>query len=206
MIKTLFRDMWWVLLDITNFSQSKIIAEVYGMAEEEFKIKSDWDALFMQYEMGRILTKDLSEKLAKNLWKPELNYFELVDKNIWKCCSINEKIYDFIVSLKWKYNQINLSDISVAVKNALFKNGLYYIFDDLVLSCDTGFSKRNDLENQTTHFFDFALNKYWFKAEECLFIDDKQENLDIAKKTGMNTILFENEEKTISTVKKFLDI
>ena len=35
------------------------------------------------------------------------------------------------------------------------------------------------------------LNKYGLKGEECLFIDDREENVSGARKVGMNTFLFE---------------
>jgi putative hydrolase of the HAD superfamily len=43
------------------------------------------------------------------------------------------------------------------------------------------------------------LNKYGLKGEECLFIDDRQDNIDGAGKAGLNTFRFEGDyEKVLS--------
>ena len=40
--------------------------------------------------------------------------------------------------------------------------------------------------------FEFALNKIKLKPEECLFIDDRYNNIITAKKLGINTIQCKN--------------
>ena len=45
------------------------------------------------------------------------------------------------------------------------------------------------------------LNKYGLKGEECLFIDDREDNVAGAKKAGLNTFRFEGDyEKILSTL------
>lgn len=47
------------------------------------------------------------------------------------------------------------------------------------------------------------LNKYDLKADECLFVDDMEENVLGAQKTGMNTIRFKGDyEEVLSRMKK----
>lgn len=38
--------------------------------------------------------------------------------------------------------------------------------------------------------FRLTVEKLAVKAEECLYVDDRRDNLEGARKTGMNTILF----------------
>ncbi|MBI4162306.1 MAG: HAD-IA family hydrolase [Candidatus Aenigmarchaeota archaeon] len=47
-----------------------------------------------------------------------------------------------------------------------------------------------------------ALEKAKCKAEECVFIDDKESNLLPAKKLGMRVVLFESPEKLESALGK----
>ena len=40
--------------------------------------------------------------------------------------------------------------------------------------------------------YQHLLEKYQLQAEECLFIDDRPENVEGAKKAGMQAVVFEN--------------
>jgi putative hydrolase of the HAD superfamily len=41
------------------------------------------------------------------------------------------------------------------------------------------------------------LEKYGLKGDECLFIDDREDNIEGAKKAGLNTFRFEGDYKKI---------
>jgi putative hydrolase of the HAD superfamily len=40
--------------------------------------------------------------------------------------------------------------------------------------------------------YQILLDRYGLKAEECVFIDDRQSNIDAGEKVGIRGILFEN--------------
>lgn len=46
------------------------------------------------------------------------------------------------------------------------------------------------------------LKKYNLKPEECFFLDDRQDNIDTAKKIGFHTILFEGIEQAMTEMGK----
>lgn len=58
------------------------------------------------------------------------------------------------------------------------------LFDGLVFSGPLGLSKPQK------EIFEYLLNKYDLKAEECVFIDDSEKNLLGARAVGLNTIHF----------------
>ena len=51
--------------------------------------------------------------------------------------------------------------------------------------------------------YSLAVNKLEIKPEECIFVDDKEENLVPANKMGMKTVLAKNPKQII---KEVLDI
>jgi HAD superfamily hydrolase (TIGR01509 family) len=57
-------------------------------------------------------------------------------------------------------------------------------FDDYVLSYEVGVMKPH------ARIYEVAIEKAAAKAEECLFIDDREENIAAAKGLGIGTILF----------------
>ena len=59
------------------------------------------------------------------------------------------------------------------------------LIDGLVVSADIKMSKPG------AEIFNYALNKYGLKAEETIFVDDLQENVDGAKAVGMDGFRFD---------------
>ena len=64
------------------------------------------------------------------------------------------------------------------------KHGFGKHFDGLVVSGDVGEIKPEE------PIYKILLSNYNLKPEECVFLDDRQENLDTAKRLGFHTILF----------------
>jgi len=66
----------------------------------------------------------------------------------------------------------------------------------LEISCDDGLKKPDEKA------FELILQRLGVKPEESVFIDDKQENLDAAKKLGMKIALFENNKQFFSCLRE----
>ncbi len=75
-------------------------------------------------------------------------------------------------------------DSSILVRER-FKEELS-CFDDFVISGETGTVKPNK------EIFDVAVEKSGVSKEECLFIDDQQENIDAAEALGIPSMLYKN--------------
>ena len=59
-------------------------------------------------------------------------------------------------------------------------------FDGAVVSCDLHIIKPD------RRIYEYILDKYGLKAEECLFIDDLERNVRGAEEVGINAVRFEN--------------
>ena len=96
--------------------------------------------------------------------------------------------------LKKNYKVIVLSDdIKDASKPMRKKLRMY--FHKLYFSCDLGVRKPNK------KIFKIAINKLHTKPDECLFIDDKPENVKAAKSIGIHAMQFENYNKLLKDLK-----
>lgn len=71
--------------------------------------------------------------------------------------------------------------------------------DGGILSCDIHLLKPN------REIFEALLDKYNFKAEECIFIDDREINIQGAKVLGIEGIVFENYEQAHTKLRKILN-
>lgn len=52
--------------------------------------------------------------------------------------------------------------------------------------------------------YEYLLNKYDLKAEESVFLDDRKENVEAAKKLGINGILFEGYEQARAELEQLI--
>lgn len=64
-------------------------------------------------------------------------------------------------------------------------------FDGIVVSCDIHIIKPD------TRIYEYLLDKYHLLPEECFFIDDRPENVEGAKKVGMNGAVFRGDFKEL---------
>ena len=52
------------------------------------------------------------------------------------------------------------------------------------------------------NFYKRFLEKYNLKAEECFFVDDTPENVEVAKRLGFSGIIFESYENTVESIRE----
>lgn len=94
-----------------------------------------------------------------------------------------------------------LSNISIGFaekyKEVEHINDVLKCFDGLVFSGPLHTVKPNK------EIFEHLLNEYSLKAEECIFIDDNQKNIEGAKKIGINTYLFDSD---VEKLREFLKV
>lgn len=207
-IKYIFRDFWWVVanLDLKKDSHVTKIAEAYAMEKNEL-----WKYIekpFESFRNGKISEKKFWETVSKNIWVRT----PLATKKVFHICPstyavLNTNIINLIKRLKkLGYISILLSDISLPVKEHTAKLWRYDSFEHIILSCDVGLSKFDDVTNWTTKIFEHALKKYKIKGKEALFIDDVEKNCIAAQKAWITTILAEKPTQVIRDVKQILNI
>lgn len=106
---------------------------------------------------------------------------------------------ELIREIKQKGGKIFLlSNISIGFaenyKNVPEIKQLFDMFDGLVFSGPIGIVKPNK------EIFEHLLLKYNLKAEESVFIDDNKNNINGAKKVGINAVLFEGDAKQLKSI------
>ncbi|MBR3116915.1 MAG: HAD family phosphatase [Bacilli bacterium] len=111
-------------------------------------------------------------------------YPELVSNlvnNYYKYITISDDIINIVKELKNKgYNIYLLSNTSDPVINEFKDHEIFKYFDGFVLSCKINMLKPNN------GIYEYILNKYNLIPEECLFIDDREDNMATANRFGIN--------------------
>lgn len=134
-------------------------------------------------EMANKLTIDKSKLV--NTWVSAFKIRFELNKNLLKIISL----------LKNKYKTAILSDQWIIPYRQLITPHVISVFDITVFSHEVGFRKPHQ------DIYKIAIEKLGVLPQECIFIDDREENLLPAKKLGMKTILFKNNRQLIKELK-----
>lgn len=159
-------------------------------------IKND----FSQFMLGQISENEYWDKLKNNYGlnvdDSRIGYF-----NNWQGTKPNIHIIELVHELKLKGFSVGLiSNIISPVRDIIKQFGYYSIFDEAVLSCEVGLLKPQK------EIYELALYRMDAIAQESIFIDDKQSNLDTANTMGFVTLLAKTPEQIISEVNKLIRI
>lgn len=179
-----------------------IIFDWFGVCSEEFRkilsrelnkklginkkliVKS-----YKKYEPIFIISKINSENVLENMFKElgineDANNFLYIFNSMPK---INTEIFKIIRKLKNNHKTALLSDNFDEMTKTIRENlNLKKYFDFVIFSNEVGLVKT---ENKT---YKFVIRKLKCKPSECIFIDDKKENIERARKLGIDGILFKN--------------
>jgi len=130
--------------------------------------------------MGKAMPEKCGEK-AKKMYKDKFVFFSEVIGLIEKLKSEGFRLS--ILSNMFPYQAEVIKEI----------NG-YFLFDNLFFSCERGLKKPD------SEFYELVIKEMNVDPQECLFIDDKEENLLPAEKLGMKTVLAKNPDQIVKDV------
>lgn len=183
----------------------------------------NWDVALEKYEELSVEEKNI---LKKNVFESE-EWFKLdegtiskkdaikimentVPDKLKKYCShimetwtdaliINNEILELIKNIKEKgYNTYVLSNAPLDIDKYLKDKKLNQLFNGIVLSAFEKIVKPNK------EIYELILNRFNLKAEESVFIDDRLENVEAAKKVGIDAFQFDY--KNIKALKEYLNM
>ncbi len=145
---------------------------------------------------GKVNSKEYWEECMQELGFTE-SVSELNDLMI-NSFKINEGMDTLVKELRAKgYKTILLSDQILEFWKRLDKKfNLSKSFDLCIISAEIGLAKPDPA------IYKFVLKKIEFSPKECIFIDDREDNLESAERIGINTILYENTDKLKEDLKQ----
>ncbi len=178
-----------------KFQKQKHTSGVHEFVSKKLKINLDqyFDSIDSAYALsleGKITKKKLLQIFSKNLQISSKKIEKLYYNTYKKKYKINKQLFRQAFQLKKLGYKIGvLSDQWHLSKEAHIPKKFYKIFNSLVISCEVGIRKPNP------KIYKFLLKKLKLSAKQVLFIDDQKWNIEPAKKLGMKTILFKDNEK-----------
>ena len=96
-----------------------------------------------------------------------------------------EGMYDLLNELKDKgHSLFGLTNWSYKVYDVIKKYPIFSLLDGMVISSEVHLLKPD------VRIYQCLMGKYGLKAEECVFIDDRKENVEAARSIKMQGIVF----------------
>ncbi len=149
------------------------------------------DKIFTDFESGSVTAEEFREYIRKILDKPQLTAAQI--DHAWNSLLVGvpEGNHELLLSLKPKYRTFLLSNINPIhydhimnyLKDDFGFEGNGHLFEKVYYSHLIG-KRKPDIE-----IFELVLNENNLNPAETLFIDDSPQNIESAKKLGLNTYL-----------------
>lgn len=154
--------------------------------------------IFQKY-MGQFMRGKLSED---EYWHAIQNDYNLtIPTDIpskfmqWNGLVANDEVLALVKDLRLKGIKVAiLSNVIEPTYTVLDNAGFYSLFDEVIASCKVGYAKPD------SEIYERALRQLDTRAQEALFIDDKERNLEPARRIGMQTVLARTPEQIINDI------
>jgi len=194
-----------IIFDIGGVTIKEPMSSIYKDVGREFKtsaerIKQKYLEIDSLISTNKISAKKFWWKLAKKLQIEDVGLLETIwIKSLKENAPFNKNVVKLINDLKEKgYKVATLSNTLKPHEKVHRKAGCYKFFSKVFLSDRLGMKKP---DAEIYRYVSRALN---VRPDECVFIDDKLENVVGARKVGMKAILFKNAQQLGKEVKRYL--
>ncbi len=148
-----------------------------------------------KFDTGQSSARDFYNNIIKGL-EVKLSFQDF--KNIY--CNIFKEHSDFkpfVYQIMENFNTSILSNIDELHHNYIINNWPWVLdIKDWFVSYKMGMVKPD------INIYNEVLNKMGFKAQETVFIDDREDNIQGAKKAGLNAVHFSDTENAVNELNK----
>ncbi len=194
-VRAVIWDMGGVLLRNMAPEPRLRLAKKYGLSEPALENLVFANPVSAKATLGQAGVDELWEYVARtlNIDRQELPAFVAA---FWSSDRVDEELLDFIETLHASYKTGLLSNAfddtrpSVSVR---FPR-LLKVFDVSLFSAEEGLAKPDP------RFYHRILDRLGIKAEEAVFVDDFEENVEGARAVGIKAVQFKNTQQARQAV------
>lgn len=140
--------------------------------------------------MGEVTHPDMWQQFCEEL-ETDIDYDIL--KGAFLNITLDREVVGYIRELKEKYLIGMITDNKVdRIETILKEKGLEELFDVVVISAQVHSGKTEE------RIFEEALKRSNLKPQECVFIDNTAQNLEIPAKMGFRAVYFDDEKRDLT--------
>lgn len=198
-IRAVFFDFGGVIQRTEFQAPRQYLGQRFGMDYEDIDKLVFGSPSARQASVGEI-TEDVHwTNVLKRLKRPAAELQTIKDE-FFGGDVIDRELVEFIRSLRGKFHVGLISNAWGGMRAHLKKERLLELFDTVVISAEVGVMKPE------ARIYSIALEQAGVKAEEAVFVDDVQVNIDACRQIGMKGVLFKDPQKAEDELKKLLKI
>jgi putative hydrolase of the HAD superfamily len=200
MIKNVIFDVGGVLVDF----RWRALMDDLGLPHErqdEFEKNVFGSKWWGELDRGKLDEEYVLSKIRENN-KKHIKEFELVWANKEELVKTYDYVNTWLDSLKERGLKIYLlSNYPKSIFALHEEKGKFTFIDKIDGKVVSGFI---GMVKPDAEIYEHLMDKYGLKAKECVFIDDRDENIDSAKALGMMGIVFKNYNQASTELEDYL--
>lgn len=172
-MKAIILDMYGVIVKQTGDDFVPYVQQTFPNKTPE-EIYAPW----FKADRGELSSLDVWARIG---FKGDL---EKIEKEYLDTIKLNDGFIDFIEAVSKKYKLAIISnDSSRWSRYIREKFDINKYFDVISISGDL------KIEKPDARIFQLTIDKLGVAAEDCLYVDDREGNLEVAERLGMNTVM-----------------
>jgi putative hydrolase of the HAD superfamily len=191
-INAVIFDWGGVLIDDPAPALFKYCANVFGVNKEQYIIA--FEICMSDFQIGAVTEQQFWANIAKRLNVPQPKINSLWIEAFTTAYKPRQEMFSLATRLREAGCKTAILSNTEIPTVELIRKQKYAVFDVEVFSCIEGTAKPEK------EIYSITLDRLGIPAPQAIFIDDKPENIEGAKRAGLQTIFFE----TIEKVKKEL--
>ena len=185
-------DVGGVLCRADSKKLKKDIQDTLGLTDDQLS-KVAYDIIY-RIETGEISEEDYWEEFKI---REKINFIpkNLLSRNFEKEFKILPA-FEIVKKLKSKISLAALSNTFLSHADIIREKGIYEPFDFVILSYEVRMRKPD------LGIFKFTLKRLGVDLKQTFFVDDREENVEAARKIGIKSFLFESPQSLKKELKK----
>ena len=168
-----------------------------GLSDQELAYAIFDGPVTLAASLGQASPQDVWSSVAQRLGLSPAEMAELED-DAWSAYVWNTELLDFVRSLRPRYKTATLSDAWPDARERCKDHINSNVFDVMVFSAEEGIKKPN------SDMYRRALEHLGVAAQEAIFVDDKQRNVDAATALGLHGVVYTNNAPCCAEIKRLL--
>ncbi|WP_422359641.1 HAD family hydrolase [Reichenbachiella sp.] len=188
-IKTIIFDLGGVIIDLDFNRTPEVLSQLTGWKFDEIYQMYFKPGLFQDYEKGLVSDQKLRTGI-NNLFSTQLTEAQIDEAWCAMLGPIPKKRLDFMKELRKDFQVLVLSNTN-AIHVEAFNQTIEKVSGEKSLDAfadEVYFSHELKMRKPDGEIYTEILKRSNNKAEECLFLDDTQHNLDSAAQLGIHTM------------------
>ncbi|MBC8501080.1 MAG: HAD family phosphatase [Nanoarchaeota archaeon] len=193
MIKAIIFDMGGVILMNKAEELFKNVSKHLGVDYNSFEeLRGQY---YKDMLKGNMSCKEFAD-IVKHTFKLNVDVLEKWREVYLEVMNVNKELLELADELKKNYKVAIISNMPNMHAEINKERNVFSHFKPAFISCEIGLIKPQK------EIFDLMLEKLKLKAEECIFIDDRENHLDVPKEMGFKVIHYTGNNNLMEQLKQ----